>query len=395
MTPVQHKLSILGIAVILLNCLPGMMHAQPVACDQINTSENATIIITNETTLLLDGEPLPSGTIIRVLYQGADGYHCGGYTTWIGEQTAIAAFGDDGDLPGFQIGEPYRFQLELPDGCTIDSVATTYRTDGIFSQQGSFAIDGISGIDSLRAVSADFDLQSPALLLTCTQQEVALSISSALPITNWAWSGPNDFSATSATPMVQLPGAYQVEARGENQCLATATVVVEQAPPLQIGEIQTMSAGSSQNNGEATATVSSGTPPFTFAWGTDPPQTGPTATDLATGSYPLTVEDANGCQVDTVVVIDNINTTTAPTLPGTFSLITPSSSQVQLHYAVPQPLSLHIDLINAGGQVLYSRQVRWTQEGYWTIAINDLHAGWYAIRLKSEGAQRSLPFIKP
>ncbi|MCB0853897.1 MAG: T9SS type A sorting domain-containing protein, partial [Bacteroidetes bacterium] len=49
------------------------------------------------------------------------------------------------------------------------------------------------------------------------------------------------------------------------------------------------------SDGTATATVSSGTAPFTYLWNTTPPQTTATATGLAAGIYSVLVTDGNGC----------------------------------------------------------------------------------------------------
>jgi gliding motility-associated-like protein len=49
------------------------------------------------------------------------------------------------------------------------------------------------------------------------------------------------------------------------------------------------------NNGSATATVTGGSGPFTYAWNTVPVQTTATAGNLAPGTYLVTVTDNNGC----------------------------------------------------------------------------------------------------
>ncbi|MCX6272709.1 MAG: hypothetical protein NTU44_16130 [Bacteroidetes bacterium] len=48
------------------------------------------------------------------------------------------------------------------------------------------------------------------------------------------------------------------------------------------------------NNGTATATFTTGIPPFTYLWNTVPPQTNQTATGLAYGTYTVTVTDSTG-----------------------------------------------------------------------------------------------------
>lgn len=49
------------------------------------------------------------------------------------------------------------------------------------------------------------------------------------------------------------------------------------------------------NNGSATATITGGTPPYTYLWNTIPAQTTQTATGLGAGIYSCYMTDANGC----------------------------------------------------------------------------------------------------
>ncbi|MBN2682658.1 MAG: gliding motility-associated C-terminal domain-containing protein [Bacteroidales bacterium] len=58
--------------------------------------------------------------------------------------------------------------------------------------------------------------------------------------------------------------------------------------------------------GNAQVSVSGGTPPYTYSWNTSPPQSTPNASDLCPGSYLLSFSDANGCEINQNVVIENI-----------------------------------------------------------------------------------------
>jgi len=56
-------------------------------------------------------------------------------------------------------------------------------------------------------------------------------------------------------------------------------------------------------NGSATATAIGGTAPFTYAWSTSPVQTLATATNLAPGTYNVTLTDANLCSTTSTVSV--------------------------------------------------------------------------------------------
>lgn len=59
--------------------------------------------------------------------------------------------------------------------------------------------------------------------------------------------------------------------------------------------------GPEAQDGEVTANVEGGTPPYQYSWNTSPPQQGQIASDLGAGVYAVVVEDQNAC-VDSATV---------------------------------------------------------------------------------------------
>ncbi len=57
------------------------------------------------------------------------------------------------------------------------------------------------------------------------------------------------------------------------------------------------------SNGTATASLSGGTPPFTYSWNTSPVQTNQTATGLTAGTYVVTIANGYGCTASFSVTI--------------------------------------------------------------------------------------------
>lgn len=87
------------------------------------------------------------------------------------------------------------------------------------------------------------------------------------------------------------------------------------------------------SNGSVTATGTAGAAPYSFAWGTTPAQTGPTASGLAPGQYTVTVTDVNGCTGTATATIGvtfptiSANTSTTPvTCSGSNGTATASPS---------------------------------------------------------------------
>ena len=87
----------------------------------------------------------------------------------------------------------------------------------------------------------------------------------------------------------------------------------------------------SQNGSDGTASIAviGGTPPYTYAWS---PSGGSTssASGLAPGTYTVTVTDANGCQENTAVVVEDVSGVMENTLESIQLIPNPSSEQVTL-----------------------------------------------------------------
>jgi large repetitive protein len=152
---------------------------------------------------------------------------------------------------------------------------------------------------------------TPATCSNCNGS-ASVSVTPAGPYTySWAPSGGNAATATGL-----CAGTYTVTV--SNAC-NTATMAVTVA---SAGGGLTVNSGGQTNvncfgncNGSATATVTGGTGPYTYAW---LPSGGnaATATGLCAGTYTVNVTDANGCTGNRVFTI-----TQPPVLANTFTQV--------------------------------------------------------------------------
>lgn len=111
------------------------------------------------------------------------------------------------------------------------------------------------------------------------------------PPYTYQWTPTNQ---TNQTATGLSAGTYTVTITDINNCTVTGTVTITQPTPL----LTSVSSGTIACNGgttSATVTASGGTPNYTYAWGTTPVQTSPTASGLAAGTYSVVITDANGC----------------------------------------------------------------------------------------------------
>lgn len=123
---------------------------------------------------------------------------------------------------------------------------------------------------------------------------------------NWFFPGGTPLSSTSATPTVNYAtsGTYDVTLIVTNGCQSDTLTrnsiieIVNYCPPT-CDLVTTISTNSPScnggNDGFATTQTSGGVGPYTFAWSNS--ATTDTAFNLTTGSYDVTVTDANGCFV--------------------------------------------------------------------------------------------------
>lgn len=119
------------------------------------------------------------------------------------------------------------------------------------------------------------------------------------------WATPNGGSApytytwsvAGATDTISnlSPGTYSVTVTGAFGCTATASISVSQGSGPQVSIAEQDASCPGVNNGSATATGNNSTPPYNYLWSTG--ATTATASNLAPGTYTVTVTDAGGCTV--------------------------------------------------------------------------------------------------
>ncbi len=196
-------------------------------------------------------------------------------------------------------GDNRTFTITPASGFAIQSVLV----DGV--SQGAISSYTFSNVTSSRTISATFVASScvpPTWTATVRNLVCNGDNRGAILITTtggrgpftYAWTGPNNFTASSQNTAGLRAGTYNLTVTGSNGCSAMATyTVTEPATPLAISVV----AGTIACSGGSTmVTVSAtgGTPPYS---GTGV-LTGQTA-----GARRYTVSDANGCTASRTIYI--------------------------------------------------------------------------------------------
>jgi len=127
----------------------------------------------------------------------------------------------------------------------------------------------------------------------------------------YAWM-PSGGTSSAATGL--SPANYTVTVTDANGCSKTASTSISQPNAVSINSLNQTSVGCNGGLGSAAATVTGGTPGYTYSW---LPSGGSasTATGLTAGNYTLTVYDSQACVANRTVTIvsSSINVSTSQT----------------------------------------------------------------------------------
>jgi gliding motility-associated-like protein len=118
--------------------------------------------------------------------------------------------------------------------------------------------------------------------------------------TTYAWSN----GQTTQTATGLSAGTYTCVVSTPTGCSGSVSITVTEIPGMQLTLSNVVNANcNSAANGTATVNVSSGTPAYSYQWVGGSASTSNTAIDLGAGTHTVIVTDANGCTIDTFVVI--------------------------------------------------------------------------------------------
>lgn len=141
----------------------------------------------------------------------------------------------------------------------------------------------------------DLDITHPDCQ-TGLNGSISATVSGGVPGYTYLWNTQD----TTATLSNITAGTYTLIVTDGNLCMVdTMITIVGSQLMLSVQKEDESCPGA--NDGAATASVSGGTPPYTYDWSNM--QTGPTITNLAPGAYSVTVSDSTGCTATATVNI--------------------------------------------------------------------------------------------
>lgn len=186
------------------------------------------------------------------------------------------------------------------------SGSTSITTNGLTAGAYTVVVTDANGCSE----SASVTITEPTILLASVSVDsnaacfgdanggVSASASGGTPSYTYLWS--NNETTYSITGLSS--GTYTVTITDANGCFDTASIVVTE-PTLLLASalLDSNVACNSEANGAATAVASGGTTPYSYLWSNG--ASADTITNLAAGTYTVTVTDGNGCTESASVTI--------------------------------------------------------------------------------------------
>lgn len=203
-------------------------------------------------------------------------------------------------------------------------------------------------------------------------------------------------AATTAAITGLTPGAYSVTATDANGCMDDTTFTIGTTCPVSLGLSTTSNPeiGAGTNSGTATVAASAGTAPYTYAWSNG--TTNDFATGLTTGTYEVTVTDANGCMgTDSAVVGLEflIATNEIEGLKGIAITPNPTQDVTLLQVEFEKSVDLTIEVIDIMGRVLQTRNEGSVVSEQFRLDLSKYAAGTYFIKLSANGQVMTRPVV--
>lgn len=134
--------------------------------------------------------------------------------------------------------------------------------------------------------------------VSCNGGSDGIALATALGGTSpysYQWDDPN--LLTTATANLLAAGTYNVLVTDSNQCTATASVEITEASAMSIAVAIDSAACNGSSDAQIEATVTGGTPGYTYEWNPGAIAGNP-LTGIPAGTYSLTVTDANNCEAE-------------------------------------------------------------------------------------------------
>lgn len=163
---------------------------------------------------------------------------------------------------------------------------------------GNYTVTVTDGLGCQRSATASVGAATPFVIqVTGTNITTCGANNGTATVNIISGTGPYTYQwsngANTQTITNRAPGTYSVTVTSAAGCIATGSITLTAPPNVFVNITGSTQVCPGANTGTLTANVTGGTPPFNYAWS----NAGNTATisNLAAGTYTVTITDAFGC----------------------------------------------------------------------------------------------------
>jgi PKD repeat protein len=277
--------------------------------------------------------------------------------------TATVCAGSTVTFTDISTGSPTGWSWSFPGGTpstsNLQNPTVTYSTAGTYNV--SLTASNTAGSDTETKNNLIIIRAKPSVTLTptnvtCsgnTNGSINASVSGGQTPYSYVWST----GVTTQNISNLSAGGYSITVTDANTCTATTSANISEPAAINVTSVVTNSSCSSPT-GAVTLTVSGGVPNYTYTWGNG--ATTQNLTNVLSGSYTVTVRDANNCQQ---IHTATVNNTSGPS-------VTVNNTNVKCNGGSDGSISLIVN----GGSTPYT--YLWSTGGT-TNTINNLTQGSY------------------
>jgi hypothetical protein len=184
-------------------------------------------------------------------------------------------------------------------------------------------------------------------------------------------------------------GPYSVTVTDGNNCTISASVSVSQPTAIQINLTSTDASPQTANDGAITATISGGTPSYTFTWSNN--QTSQNVSGLQPGNYCLTVTDANSCSVSSCSDVDILNGIEDNKCTDKIVIKT-AANQLYVFAESGFPSNANIIIVDLNGRLVYTQSSFANATKELSIDISTFASGFYILNIQNGTEFKSVKF---
>ncbi|HMQ07772.1 MAG TPA: T9SS type A sorting domain-containing protein [Saprospiraceae bacterium] len=246
---------------------------------------------------------------------------------------------------------------------------------------------GTSAFTNIQAIPELIIAQIQPTMNRCNSDkngQIQVQIQGGTPPYRYLWS-----DGQTTQNALNLPvGNYILTVTDNNDCMIKSQSIAVIATHPITTQIKVNPATGDQKNGSIELNVAGGTPPYRIDW-QDLPDGPQIRTNLASGSYCLTITDNNGCYATQCPVVDQ---TTSTFNPATISpaIISPNPFSSQIRIQAIEPI-LNVSIFDVNGYEVYQLTGNFNDEN---IELENLISGIYFVRLQFHNKSLTRKIVK-